>query len=187
MERWDWSRHVLSVLLPWFLLEHFLCCHSASTVIAAAAKPLQSCPTLCDPVDGSPPGSCPWDSPGKNTGVGCLFLLQCMKVKSESEVTQSFWLLPTPWTCSLPGLSVHGIFQARVLEWGAIAFSNCHSYTQARAFCSFQRASLQLITPNSKACYYYWEVIANRINMNVLFYFRNSITETFYLANMMCL
>ena len=57
MERWDWSRHVLSVLLPWFLLEHFLCCHSASTVIAAAAKPLQSCPTLCDPVDGSPPGS----------------------------------------------------------------------------------------------------------------------------------
>ena len=56
---------------------------------AAAAKSLQSCLTLCDPIVGSPPGSRPWDSPGKNTGVGCRFLLQCMKVKSESEVTQS--------------------------------------------------------------------------------------------------
>ena len=56
---------------------------------AAAAKSLQSCPTLCDPIDGSPPGSHPWDSPGENTGVGCHFLLQCMKVKSESEVAQS--------------------------------------------------------------------------------------------------
>ena len=65
---------------------------------------------------------CPWDSPGKNTGVGCHFLLQCMKVKSESEVAQ---LCPTPsdpMDCSLPGSPVHGIFQARVLEWGAIAF-----------------------------------------------------------------
>ena len=64
----------------------------------------------------------PWDSPGKNTGVGCHFLLQCVKVKSESEVAQS---CPTPSnpTGSLPGSSVHGIFQARVLEWGAIAFS----------------------------------------------------------------
>ena len=110
----------------------------------------------------------PWDSPGKNTGVGCHFLLQCMKVKSESEVTPSCRLLETPWTaahqaplsigfsrqehwsglpfpfptheseseviqscptlrdsmdCSLPGSSNHGIFQARVLEWGAIASS----------------------------------------------------------------
>ena len=65
----------------------------------------------------------PWDSPGKNTGVGCHFLLQCMKVKSESEVTQSCPTLSDPMDCSLPGSSVHGIFQARVLEWGAIAFS----------------------------------------------------------------
>ena len=65
----------------------------------------------------------PWDSPGKNTGVGCHFLLQCMKVKSESEVTQSCPTLHNPMDCSLPGSSVHGIFQARVLEWGAIAFS----------------------------------------------------------------
>ena len=65
----------------------------------------------------------PWDSPGKNTGVGCHFLLQCMKVKSESEVAQSCPTLRNPMDCSLPGSSVHGIFQERVLEWGAIAFS----------------------------------------------------------------
>ena len=64
----------------------------------------------------------PWDSPGKNTGVGCHFLLQCMKVKSESEVAQSYLTLSDPMDCSLPGSSIHGIFQARVLEWGAIAF-----------------------------------------------------------------
>ena len=66
---------------------------------------------------------CPWDSPGKNTGVGCHFLLQCMKVKSESEDTQSYPTLSDPMDCSRPGSSVHGIFQARVLEWVAIAFS----------------------------------------------------------------
>ena len=82
----------------------------------AAAKSLQSCLTLCDPIDSR-------DSPGKNTGVGCHFLLQCMKVKSESEVAQSCPTLCDPMDCSLPGSSIHGIFQARVLEWGAIAFS----------------------------------------------------------------
>ena len=66
---------------------------------------------------------CPRDSPGKNTGVGCHFLLQCMKVKSESEVIQSCPTLSDPMDWSLPGSSIHGIFQARVLEWGAIAFS----------------------------------------------------------------
>ena len=66
----------------------------------------------------------PWDSPGKNTGVRCHFLLQCMKVKSESEVAQSCPTLSDPMDCSLPGSSAHGIFQARVLEWGAIAFSD---------------------------------------------------------------
>ena len=65
----------------------------------------------------------PWDSPGKNTGVGCHFLLQCMKVKSESEVAQSCPTLSDPMDCSPLGSSVHGIFQARVLEWGALAFS----------------------------------------------------------------
>ena len=66
---------------------------------------------------------CPWDSPGKNTGVGCHFLLQVMKVKSESEGAQSCPTLHDPMDCSLPGSSAHGIFEARVLEWIAIAFS----------------------------------------------------------------
>ena len=64
----------------------------------------------------------PWDSPGKNTGVGCHFLLQCMKLKSESEVAQSCPTLSDLMDCSLPGSSIHGIFQARVLEWGTIGF-----------------------------------------------------------------
>ena len=83
----------------------------------AAAKSLQSCLTLCDPIDGSPPGS-------KNTGVGCHFLLQSMKVKSESKVALSCPTPSDPVDCSLRGSSIHGIFQARVLEWGAIAFSS---------------------------------------------------------------
>ena len=65
----------------------------------------------------------PWDSPGKNTGVGCHFLVQCMKVKSHSEVAQSCPTLCDPMDCSPPDFSIQGIFQARVLEWGAIAFS----------------------------------------------------------------
>ena len=73
---------------------------------------------------------CPWDSPGKNTGVGCHVLLQCMKVKSESEVAQSCPTLSDPMDCSLLGSSIHGIFQAGVLEWGAIAFSDCNIHSR---------------------------------------------------------
>ena len=69
----------------------------------------------------------PWDSPGKNTGVGCHILLQCMKVKSKSEVAQSCPTPSDPMDCSPPGPSIHGIFQARVLEWVAIAFSKINS------------------------------------------------------------
>ena len=86
-----------------------------------------------DPIDGSPPGPRPWDSPGKNTGVGCHFLLQCMKVKSESEDVQSCPTLSDPMDCSLPGSSVHGILQARVLEWGAIAFSAPNLWNTVKA------------------------------------------------------
>ena len=71
---------------------------------------------------------CPWDSPGKNIGVDCHFFLQCMKVKSESEVAQLCPTLSDPMDCSLPSSSVHGIFQARVLEWVAIAFSIIYIY-----------------------------------------------------------
>ena len=163
-------------------------------VYAAAAKLLQSCPTLCNPRDGSPPGSpipgilqartlewgaiadlsrkkkgsmrqlklsslrgcccrqvasvvsdsvrphrrqpsrlpCPWDSPGKNTGVGCRCLLQCMKVKSQSEVAQSCLTPSDPMDCSLPGSPVHGLFQARVVEWVAIAFSKSEGQKEKR-------------------------------------------------------
>ena len=86
-------------------------------VAAAAAKLLESCPTLCDPIEGSLAPSMgaprlprPWDSPGKNTGVGCHFLLQWMKVKNESEVAQSCPTLSDPMDCSPPGSSIHGIF-----------------------------------------------------------------------------
>ena len=93
-------------------------------VAAAAAKSLQSCPTLRDPLDRQPTRlPRPWDSPGKNTGVGCHFLLQCRKVKNESEVAQLCLTLSDPMDCSLPGSSAHGFFQAKVLDWGAIAFS----------------------------------------------------------------
>ena len=83
----------------------------------------------------------PWDSLGKNTGVGCHFLLQSMQVKSQSEVIQLCLTLSDPMDCSLPGSSIHGIFQARVLEWGAIAFST--SITAAAAATSAAAKSLQ--------------------------------------------
>ena len=94
------------------------------TKVKSESEVAQSCPTLSDP--GLQPTRllCPWDFPGKSTGVGCHFLLQCMKVKSESEVAQSCLTLCNPTDCSPPGSSVHGTFQARVLEWGAIAFSD---------------------------------------------------------------
>ena len=90
------------------------CCCYITSVVSDSVWPQRWQPTSL---------SHPWDSPGKNTGVGCHFLLQCMKVKSESEVAQSCPTLSDPMDCRLPGSSVHGIFQARVLEWGAIDFS----------------------------------------------------------------
>ena len=87
----------------------------------------------------------PWDSPGKNTGVGCHFPLQCMKVKSETEVTQSCPTLCDPTDGSPPGSSVHGIFQTRVLEWGAIAFSETQGYWWSKAITKTQQCFLQLL------------------------------------------
>ena len=89
------------------------CCYIAS-VMSDSVRPHRWQPTRLPH---------PWDSPSKNTGVGCYFLLHWMKVKSESEVAQSCAILSGLMDCSLPGSSIHGIFQARVLEWGAIAFS----------------------------------------------------------------
>ena len=84
------------------------CCCQVASVVSDSVRPQRRRPTRLPR---------PWDSPGKNTAVGCHFLLQGMKVKSESEVTQSCLTLHNPMDCSLPGSSVHGIFQARVLEW----------------------------------------------------------------------
>ena len=92
------------------------CCCYVASVVSDSARPHRRQPTRLPR---------PWDSPGKNTGVGCHCLLQCRKEKSESEVAQSCPTLRDPMDCSLPGSSIHGIFQARVLECGAIAFSVC--------------------------------------------------------------
>ena len=110
----------LITALPWICVlityqTKDCCCCSVASVVSDSVRPKRRQPTRL---------LCPWDSPGKNTGVGCHFLLQCMKVKRESEIAQSYPTLSDPMDCSLPGSSVHGIFQARVLEWGAIAFSN---------------------------------------------------------------
>ena len=95
-------------------IEQQYCYCQVTSVVSYSVRPHRWQPTRLP---------CPWDSPGKNTGVGCHFLLQCMKVKGESEVAQSHPTLSHPRDGSLPDSSVHGICQARVLEWGAIAFS----------------------------------------------------------------
>ena len=87
----------------------------------------------------------PWDSPGKNTGVGCHFLLQYMKVKRESEVAQSCPTLSDPMDCSLSGSSIHGIFQARVLEWGASAFSAHTCYRECKIVLSLWKVIWQFL------------------------------------------
>ena len=99
------------------------CLHLHLWAAAAAAKLLQSCPTLCNPIDGSPPGSAIPGILQARTLEWLPFPSPMHEVKSESEVAQSCPTLHDPMACSLPSSSVHGIFQARVLEWGAIAFS----------------------------------------------------------------
>ena len=101
------------------LLAERCCCCYVSSVVTDSVRPHRGQPTRLPS---------PWGSPGKNTGVGCHFLLQWMKVKSESEVAQSCPTPSDPMDHSLPGSSDHGIFQARVLEWGAIAFSDLVSF-----------------------------------------------------------
>ena len=119
------------------------CCCYVASVMSNSVRPQRRQPTrlLC---------SCPCDSPGKNTGMGCHFLLQCMKVKSESKVTQSCPTLSDPMDCSLPGSSVHGIFQARVLEWVAIAFS------------SQMELGILIQSLFQNGCLLYWDLILNR-------------------------
>ena len=99
------------------------CCCWVTSVVSDSVRPHRWQPTRLHR---------PWDSPGKNTGVGCHFLLQCMKEKSKSEVAQLCLTLSDPMDCSPPSSSVHGIFQARVLEWVAIAFYNRYSINSMR-------------------------------------------------------
>ena len=94
---------------------------------------------------------CPWDPPGKNLGVGCHFLLQCMKVKSESEVAQLCLTPRDSMDCSLPVSSVHGIFQARVLEWVAIAFSAAAAAAKSLQLCPTLRDPMDCSPPGSSA------------------------------------
>ena len=89
------------------------CCCCITSVVSYSVQPHRWQPTRLPH---------PWDSPGKNTGVGCHFLLQCRKVKRKSEVAQLWLTLSDPMDCSLPGFSIHGIFQAWVLDWVAIAW-----------------------------------------------------------------
>jgi len=97
------------------MVHHAAAAAAVASVVSDSARPHTRQPTRL---------LWPWDSSGKNTGVGCHFLLQCMKVKSEREAAQSCPTLSDPMDCSPPGPSIHGILQARVLEWGAIAFSD---------------------------------------------------------------
>ena len=113
----------------------------------------------------------PWDSPGKNTGVGCHFLLQCMKVKSESEVTQAYPTLHNPMDCSPPGSSVHGIFLARVLEWVAIAFSEI-SLNLLIFFFSDLIALAALISSRLPKC-------EERINFSLILNFKENASNSF--------
>ena len=112
--RWEW----LSTPVSW--AEEFHGLYSLLLLLLSHFSRVQLCATQETAATRLP---YPWDSPGKNTGVGCHFLLQCMKVKSESEDAQSCPTPSDPMDGSPPGSSVPGILQARVLEWGAIAFS----------------------------------------------------------------
>ena len=140
-EKWKWSRSVVSdsyrshglqptrLLSPWDFpgKSTGVGCHCLLLPSAAAAKSLQLCPTLCDPIDSSPSGS---PVPGILQARTLEWVTIAFsnawkwKVKSESEVAQSCPTPSAPMDCSPPGPSVHGIFQARVLEWVAIAFSS---------------------------------------------------------------
>ena len=128
-------------------MSNLSCCYcQVASVVSNSMRPHRQKPTRFP---------CPWDSPGKNTGVGCYFLLQCMKVKSEREVTQSCPTLRDPMDCSLPGSSVHGIFQARVLEWGAIAFSKLIIlYNLNMQFFVCQKVILTCFLKKLQTCYF---------------------------------
>ena len=123
------------------------CCCEVASVVSDSVQPQRQQPTRLPS---------PWDSPGKNTGVGCHFLLQCMKVKSESEVAQSCPTLCNPMDCSLSGSSIRGIFQARVLEWGAIAFSDKRVQSRANSCWSCKSSLMGPVRKGEEGDSIYW-------------------------------
>ena len=121
------------------------CCCYVDSVVSDSMRPHRRQPTRLPR---------PWDSPSKNTGVGCHFLLQCMKVKSESEGTQWCLTFSDPMDCSLPGFSIHGIFQARVLQWGAFAFSRLQQHGRPKADPSNEaQSTLTAKRDNKNVCF----------------------------------
>ena len=106
---------------------------------AAAAKSLQSCPTLCDPIDGRQPTRLrrPWDSPARTLKWVAISFSSAWKWKVKVKSLSRVRLVSDPMDCSLPGSSVHGIFQARVLEWVAVAFSAFQDYYTAMLCAGF--------------------------------------------------
>ena len=118
-----------------------MCIHMRLLLLLSRCSRVRLCAT---PSTAGPWLPRPWDSPGKTTGVGCHFLLQCTKVKSESEVTPSCLTLLDPMDCSPPGSSVHGSFQVRVREWGAIAVKYICSckYMCTCVLCHFSHVQL---------------------------------------------
>ena len=124
------------MLISWTIQEGYVkalnccsgCCCKATSVMSDSVRSHRHQPTRLPR---------PWDSLGKNTGAGCRFLLQCIKIKNESKVAQSCPTLSDPMDCSLPGSSIHGIFQARVLEWGATAFSGTETQIRTALYPSY--------------------------------------------------
>ena len=148
-------------------------------MLLPAAKSLQSCPTLLRPHGLQLTRLLrPWDSPGKNTGLGCHFLLQCMKLESESEVIQSCLTLSDPMDCSLPGSSIHGIFQARVLEWVAIAFSECvipcQKTTSPVVLCLLVYLNIILFTA---------VIIKERIIIKIIWFFLHTVLQVILVSD----
>ena len=133
-------------------------------LLLSSVSRIQPCATPQTAAHQAPP---PWDSPGKNTGAGCYLLLQCMKVKCEGEVARPCPTPSDPMDCSPPGSCIHGIFQARVLEWGAIAFSKWHCIT-------VKVQVLNLI--NEHFWNYILEVIASYLS-TFLFIFKDEVTQ----------
>ena len=132
-------------------------CRQVASVVSNSVRPHRRQPTRLPR---------PWDSPGKNTGVGCHFLLQCVKVKSESAVAQSIPTFSDPMDCSPPGSSIHGTFQARVLEWGTIAFSEaCLRCAKFKNHCCFSMQGVPVASSKADDLKSSWTFLFSKVSL----------------------